>query len=300
MVSPGPSLDAARKSLLDAFKRANFQFPWKLDIKDTIQQVDRIIREYLDEIIRRTLINSMNDTISRQATLKRMIVLGNKGHPGAGILWGSLIDRIRDRRVRAELGIPDNINLESMTKKALLGSVDITTGTRSSRAVKFKFEINYNRLRKNTPHPGAQTPTGQNIKVQSWLDWLTGDVIVTDAGFVTLKELGASPTTNPKSPRAQTRVGNEAGWMIKPGRQHHQSRNRQSRIGKKGIKSKSSRRKIKIPQRWRISKPLPKTFLIDRSNLIGAMMLDFYGDILVQRAARRAIASASKAAIVGS
>jgi hypothetical protein len=153
-----------------------------------------------------------------------------------------------------------------------------------------RFILDYNKLRNLTPHPAAKMKSGANIRVTSWLDWLHGDATVTDAGFVSLRRLrGARISRRPLSPRSVGVAGRDAGWMISPTKKttfkKRTGGNRRTRARRKNRESKG----VEIPSTWRISKPVNKNWVTERSLSIGLGLLDLYAGGLIQRVHRRTV-----------
>jgi len=255
----------------------------------------KLIRLYVG----RLLDNVGVESIRRKQQLINMVLYGAKGRRGSqinvhgthGLVASDLFRKIRDPIVIGELGFPGRYNPQTALIEAFKRSIlTIITRPRYNHFV-IKFIIDYNRLRRLTPHPAAKMPDGRNIKVTSWLDWLHGDVGVTDAGFVTLARLrGAKASKQPLSPRSSGMVGPEyTGWMIS---KHKKSTFKKRIGGNRGTPTKkrtSEKGSVSIPATWRISKPVSKNWVGERSLSIGLGILDLYAGGLIQRVHRRTI-----------
>lgn len=196
---------------------------------------------------------------------------------------GELFGKAMDPQNQGEIGFPTNFSIEGNLRRALKEALFMESGRISLRTFRFTFGLDYEKMRNLTPHPGTRTTTGRNIRVKSWLDWLHGDAVVTDAGFVSLDELGVGPSRGRSlSPRSVRRVGGQAGWMLRETDQ--QDTDAGGSRGGRAQGRKKRRRNVRIPPRWRISNPVNPDWLTENNIPIGFKLVRVFRTRLVPRA----------------
>lgn len=296
---------AATSRLLKVLGRGFKRLPKVTGIKNPIEpnltvekQIDKKFRMLIRVYTAKLLDNLARETARRRNRLINMVLYGAHGRRGSsinstgtqGLIASDLFRKVRDPKVVGELGFPGRFNPQASLIKALKQSIiTVVTRPRYNHFV-MRFILDYNRMRRLTPHPAAKMEDGRNIKVMSWLDWLHGDAIVTDAGFVSLAQLrGAKPSKRPLSPRSSGIVGPQyTGWMISPTKKtafKKRMANRGSPAKRRG-QEKSS---VSLPTSWRISTPVNKNWVTERSLSIGIGLLDLYAGGLIQRVHNRTI-----------
>jgi len=258
------------------------------------KQIDEKFKLLVKVYISKLLDNIVVDSSRRRNQLINMVIFGAKARRGSainakgttGLVGTDLFRKVRDPSVIGELGFPSRFNPEAKLVKGLRESIRVQIFRPRYDHFVMKFVLDYNRLRNLTPHPAAKMKSGANIRVKSWLDWLHGDAVVTDAGFVSLRQLrGARISRRPLSPRSIRLAGRDAGWMIS--KKKKISRKGSSNRGTKGKKKESS--SVNIPTSWRISKPVDKNWVTEQSRSIGVGLLDLYAGGLIQRIHRRTV-----------
>jgi len=261
------------------------------------KEMDKKFRQLVRFYISRLLDDVARDAATRRKQLMNMVVFGAKARRGSTINTGGttgltgtdLFRKVRDPSVIGEMGFPSRFNPEAALVKGLKESVQTIVMRPRYNHLVMKFILDYNRLRRLTPHPAAKMKSGKNITVTSWLDWLHGDAGVTDAGFVPLSKMrGAKPSKRPLSPRSYGAAGQNAGWMISPTKKSTFKKRTSSRgVPKRG--SGREKTSINIPGSWRISTPVNKNWVTERSLSIGIGLLDLYAGGLIQRIHRKTV-----------
>lgn len=216
---------------------------------------------------------------SNRMLIRAVIMPTKEGE--ASLQMGELFNKAMDIDNQGELGFPTNFNIEGNLRRALTTALFTTFGRVSLRTWRLTVGLDYEKMRTATPHPGRRFATGRNIAVKSWLDWLHGDAVVSDAGFVSLEELGSGPSRGRVlSPRSVRRVGQKSGWMLKENVQPPKGG-----AGRSKTQGRQSRRKnVRIPPRWRISKPVDPGWLTENNIPIGLKLVEVFRRRLVPRA----------------